>query len=76
MLVELSINPLGTGTHLSHDLGEILKLIDDSGIPYRLTPLGTCIEGEWETMRVICAANRVNEVMAIIKGCHEKARSM
>lgn len=64
MLVELSINPLGTGTHLSHDLGEILKLIDDSGIQYGLTPLGTCIEGEWD------------EVMAVIKRCHEKARSM
>ena len=23
MLVELSINPLGRGTHLSHDLGDI-----------------------------------------------------
>jgi len=64
MLVELSINPLGTGTHLSHDLGEILKLIDDSGIRYCLTPLGTCIEGEWD------------EVMALIKRCHEKGRSM
>jgi uncharacterized protein (TIGR00106 family) len=64
MLVELSINPLGSGTHLSHDLSEILKLIDDSGIRYGLTPLGTCIEGEWD------------EVMAVVKRCHEKARSM
>jgi uncharacterized protein YqgV (UPF0045/DUF77 family) len=45
MLVELSINPLGRGTHLSHDLGEILKIIDESGIRYGLSPLGTCIEG-------------------------------
>jgi uncharacterized protein (TIGR00106 family) len=64
MLVELSINPLGRGTHLSHDLGEILKLIDDSGLRYGLTPLGTCIEGDWD------------EVMALIKRCHEKARSL
>jgi uncharacterized protein (TIGR00106 family) len=64
MLVELSINPLGRGTHLSKDLGEILKLIDDSGLPYRLTPSGTCIEGEWD------------QVMALIKSCHEHVRTL
>jgi uncharacterized protein (TIGR00106 family) len=64
MLVELSINPLGRGTHLSQDLGEILKLIDDSGLRYGLTPLGTCIEGRWD------------DVMALVKKCHEHARSV
>lgn len=64
MLVELSINPLGRGTHLSYDLGQILKLIDDSGIRYCLTPTGTCIEGDWE------------EVMALVKSCHEHARHL
>jgi uncharacterized protein (TIGR00106 family) len=64
MLVELSINLLGRGTHLSHDLGEILKTIDDSGLPYLLTPFGTCIEGEWD------------ELMSLAKKCHEQARSL
>ncbi len=64
MLIELSINLLGRGTHLSRDLGEILKLIDDSGLPYCLTPSGTCIEGSWE------------EVMTLVKRCHEQARSL
>lgn len=63
MLVELSIVPLGRGTHLSADLGQILKIIDESGIRYRLTPSGTCIEGEWD------------EVMALVKRCHELARA-
>ena len=62
MLVELNINLLGRGTHLSHDLGEILKTIDDSGLPYLLTPLGTCIEGDWD------------ELMALAKKCHSQAR--
>jgi uncharacterized protein (TIGR00106 family) len=62
MLAELSIIPLGRGTHLSQDLGQILKTIDESGIRYRLTPSGTCIEGEWD------------EVMALVKRCHEQAR--
>jgi uncharacterized protein (TIGR00106 family) len=63
MLVELSINPLGCGTHLSKDLGEILKIIDESGLPYCLTPSGTCIEGDWD------------EVMTLVKRCHQQARS-
>src|ERR671931_423199 len=64
MLAELSIIPLGRGTHLSQDLGQILKTIDESGIRYRLTPSGTCIEGEWD------------EMMTLIKRCHEQARTI
>jgi uncharacterized protein (TIGR00106 family) len=63
MLAELSITPLGRGEHLSRDLGEILKIIDESGLPYCLTPSGTCIEGDW------------HEVMAVVKSCHDQARS-
>lgn len=64
MLVELSINLLGRGTHLSQDLAEVLKTIDDSGQRYCLTPLGTCIEGGWD------------EVMGLVKQCHERARTL
>jgi len=64
MLIELSINPLGRGTHLSKELSEILKIIDDSGIRYCLTPSGTCIEGDWD------------EVMALVKRCHVRARAL
>jgi uncharacterized protein (TIGR00106 family) len=63
MLAELTINPLGRGTHLSHDLAEILKIVDSGGLRYSLTPCGTCIEGEWD------------EVMALVKLCHEQART-
>lgn len=62
MLVELSINPLGRGTHLSRDLAEILKIVDASGLPYSLTPLGTCIEGDWDP------------VMEVVKQCHALAK--
>ena len=64
MLVELSINPLGRGTHISRDLAEVLKMIDESGLSYCLTPSGTCIEGGWD------------EVMALVKQCHDRARSV
>jgi len=63
MLVELSIIPLGGDTHLSTEIAEVLKLIDESGLPYQLTPSGTCIEGEWDN------------VMPLIRQCHDRARS-
>lgn len=64
MLAELSINLLGRGTHLSQDLAPILTTVDESGLPYRLTPLGTCIEGEWD------------ELIALVKKCHQQARAL
>jgi uncharacterized protein YqgV (UPF0045/DUF77 family) len=53
---------LGRGTHMSHDLAEILKIVDQRGLPYRLTPLGTCIEGQWD------------EIINLVKDCHARAR--
>ena len=64
MLVELNMNLLGRGSHLSYDLAQILKIIDESGLPYCLTPLGTCIEGEWD------------ELMPLLKKCHNHARTV
>jgi len=63
MLIELTITPLGRGTHLSEDLAEILKIVDNSSLRYALTPFGTCIEGDWD------------ELMAVVKLCHDRARS-
>jgi len=60
MIIELSIVPLGRGPSLSSDLAGILTLIDESGLPYKLTPMGTCIEGEWD------------QVMELVKRCHMK----
>lgn len=62
MLVEFSIIPVGGDTHTSGLLAEALKLVSESGLPYQLTPSGTCIEGAWE------------DVMAIVRRCHERVR--
>jgi uncharacterized protein (TIGR00106 family) len=59
MIVEFSITPLGKGESLSQDVAMVLDLVDKSGLDYRLTPMGTIIEGEWD------------EVLALIKRCHE-----
>ena len=62
MLFELSIIPLRGDSHLSTEIAEAFRIIDGSGLPYRLTPTCTCIEGEWD------------EVMSVIKDCHESIK--
>jgi uncharacterized protein (TIGR00106 family) len=63
MLVEFSLLPLlGNNSHLSAELAKALQLIHASGLPYELTPSGTCVEGEWD------------QVLPLIRQCHERAR--
>ncbi len=50
MLMELSVVPLGRGPSVSEDLADLLKLIDASGLDYRLTATGTNVEGKWEQL--------------------------
>ena len=64
MLVELSIVPAGGDSHLSARIAEALKIVDASGLPYQLTPSGTCVEGEWD------------EVMPVIRLCHDRVRGL
>ena len=64
MLAELSIIPVGEGPHSSDQIAIALKLVDASGLSYQLTPSGTCIEGEWD------------QVMSVIRQCHECVRSL
>jgi len=62
MFVELSIVPWAAPCHWSDQLAEAPKLVDPSGLPYVLTPSGTCIDGEWD------------EVMTLVRRCHERVR--
>ncbi len=61
MLFELSVIPTGD-VHLSGVIAEVLKRIDASGVPYQLTPCGTCLEGEWDV------------VAPLLHECHQIAR--
>ena len=62
MLLELSVIPLGRGRSFSADLADLMKIIDASGLDYRLTPAGTVIEGNWD------------ELMDVAKKCHGTMR--
>src|SRR5258706_16457511 len=48
VLLEFSMSPHGQGESLSAHVARILDVIDKSGVPYQLTPMGTILEGEWE----------------------------
>jgi uncharacterized protein (TIGR00106 family) len=50
MLVEFSIIPVGAGSSIGDHLAEILKMVDESGLPYKVNPMGTVVEGEWDDL--------------------------
>ena len=59
MLVEFSIVPVGFGSSIGDHLAEVLRIVDASGLPYKVNPMGTVVEGEWA------------EVMNLVKKCHQ-----
>lgn len=59
MLVEFSIVPVGSGSSIGARLAEVLDIVDSSGLPYKINPMGTVVEGEWD------------DIMKIIKKCHK-----
>lgn len=46
-LMELTMIPLDKGSSFSQYVARTLDIIDSSGLDYRLTPMGTIVEGEW-----------------------------
>ncbi len=62
MLAEFSIVPLGKGESVSKSLAKAVEIIHQSGLKYRINPMGTVIEGNWD------------EIMNLIKSCHSRLR--
>jgi uncharacterized protein (TIGR00106 family) len=60
MLLEFSMSPLGKGESVGEHVAASLEIIDGSGVPYRLNPMGTVLEGEWD------------EVMNVVRQCLER----
>src|SRR6056297_988476 len=54
VIVEVSVFPMDKGVSVSPFVARVVKIIESSGLPYELNPMGTCIEGEWpEVLRVV-----------------------
>lgn len=62
MLAELSIIPVGIGESLSSAVAKAVEVIHSSHLAYRINPMGTVIEGEWD------------EIMELVKRCHKAVR--
>ncbi len=60
LLAEFSIWPMDKGESVGPYVARCIDIIDRSGLPYNLGPLGTCIEGEW------------GEVMGVLQKCYEE----
>ncbi len=58
LLVEFSVVPVGSGVGVSPQIARVLKIVAESGVPYKANPMGTVLEGEWDT------------VMGVVKQCH------
>jgi uncharacterized protein (TIGR00106 family) len=57
VLLEFQMAPRSAEESVSKYVARILDIVDKSGVPYQLTPMGTILEGEWD------------EVMGIVTAC-------
>lgn len=57
VIVELSLFPMDKGQSVSAYVSRAVGIIRKSGLAHVLTPMGTCIEGEW------------GEVQAVVDAC-------
>ncbi len=62
VLLEFSMSPLGKGESVGQYVARSLDIIDKSGVAYRLNPMGTVLEGEW------------NDVFRVVQKCYERMR--
>ena len=58
-VVEFSIAPFGKGESVSPWVAKAVEIVEASGLDYRLNPMGTILEGDWE------------EVFGTIRKCWE-----
>lgn len=62
ILLEFSMSPLTEGESVSKYVSRSLEIIDQSGLAYRLNPMGTVVEGPWD------------EVLGVVKACWERMK--
>ncbi|MCL4456562.1 MAG: MTH1187 family thiamine-binding protein [Nitrospirae bacterium] len=60
MLAEFSIIPIGSGSSIGDQLAIALRVVDESGMPYKVNPMGTVVEGEWD------------DIIKLVKRCHDE----
>ncbi len=64
MIAEFSVVPIGKGESVSEYVAECIRLVESSGIAYKMNPMGTVLEGDYD------------EVMSLIRQCHMRMMEM
>ena len=62
ILLEFSMSPLTKGESVGEYVARSLEIVERSGLPYRLNPMGTVIEGPWDA------------VLGVVRDCWERMR--
>jgi len=62
VLLEFSMSPLGKGESVGKYVARSLDIIAKSGVDYRLNPMGTVLEGEWD------------DVFRVVRQCYERMK--
>ena len=62
VLLEFSMSPLGKGESVGKYVARSLDIIDKSGVDYRLNPMGTVLEGEWD------------DVFRVVRQCYARMK--
>jgi uncharacterized protein (TIGR00106 family) len=60
MVVIFEVIPIGAGSSISDSVAEAVKLVAASGLDYRLTAMGTIVEGDGD------------QVVDLVRACHRK----
>lgn len=64
VLAEFSVVPIGKGESVSQYVAECIKVVEASSLPYKLNPMGTVVEGDYDA------------VMAVVRECHMRVMGM
>jgi uncharacterized protein (TIGR00106 family) len=48
VIINLVLFPTDKGQSVSPYVARVVKIIEQSGLPYDLHSMGTCVEGEWD----------------------------
>jgi uncharacterized protein (TIGR00106 family) len=60
VMLEFSIFPIDKGVSLSPYVSRCVDIVDKSGVPYKLNPMGTVLEGDWDS------------VFSVVKSCYDE----
>ncbi len=74
MMAQFSILPLGKGTSIRKEVAQAVGEVESSGLSYRLTAMGTIVEGDWDAVfallkkirdRVLAGSDRLYMTVSI-----------